>query len=564
MKADRLKYFVTLLTLMSCSSIELLDARNIDNSEPIDGVRIAWDKSSLKGLSDDGVYAGYPRLRELIDGTLVVVYDSQGDLMMRKSNDGGHSWSPKSIVFSKRIISNDKGLSCMVNMANAEIYQLDNGDLIFGANFRPTKDGIVPYSIAVKRSSDAGETWLPEQILYNAGDDFDNGCWEPSFLQLPNGELQLYFANESPYRESHEQEISMLTSYDRGQTWSENIKTVSFRSGRRDGMPVAQLINDEIVVSIEDNEIGEFKPFTVRTKLDDNWSTPVLSDSSNRIYALADSLSEDVYAGAPYLIKLNSGETLLSYQTTLGRSKDWEKSTLEVAVGDSYGKNFKKVTRPIDVPISCEAKWNSLSNIRGDQVVALASSDFNQENVGVWMIKGYILNNNVIGSDINSNRPHIFIGQKGDTNLKAYVSHNDTELIFNIDVSDNILYKGSKENVDGVSILIDSDGGVVSNLHDKIFRITTTYDGSISFERRRNNKWIRLNSDLISPKTVEVDGGYKVSLSIPLKEIEVFDFKPIRCCVELSAYSSEYDGYKELLVNANMSVPNSWMKFLFN
>ncbi|MGL5016319.1 MAG: exo-alpha-sialidase [Bacteroidales bacterium] len=549
---------------MSCSSLELLDARDIANSEPIDGTRIAWDNSSMQRLSESGIYAGYPRLRELNDGTLLVVYDSQGDLLLKKSVDGGDSWSPASVVFSKRILFNDYGSSCMVNMANAEIYQLDNGDLIFGANFRPSKDGIVPYSIAIKRSKDGGETWLQEQILYNAGLNFGDGCWEPSFLQLPNGELQVYFANESPYRSSHEQEISMLSSQDRGETWLNNVKTVSFRSERRDGMPVAQLINDEIVVSIEDNEVGEFKPFTVRTKIKDNWSQPVLANSLNRNYALADSLSVGIYAGAPYLIKLPSGETLLSYQTTFGRSKDWEKSTLEVAVGDDKGLNFKKITQPIDVPINCEAKWSSLSIIKEEQVVALTSSDFNQDKVGVWMIKGYILTDVIIGREINKDRPHIFIGQKGETNLRGYVSHNNSELIFNIDVSDKLLYKGSKDNVDGVSILIDPEGGFESVLHDKIFRISTTYEGNISFEMRRNNKWIRLNSDLISSKTVEVDGGYSVTLTIPMKDIEKYDLKPIRYCVELSAYNSEYNGYKELLVNANKSIPCSWMKILFN
>ena len=57
------------------------------------------------------------------------------------------------------------------------------------------------------------------------------------FFQLPNGEVQVYFANEGPYTHSNEQEISMMTSVDNGKTWG-GYKTVCFRAGSRDGMPV--------------------------------------------------------------------------------------------------------------------------------------------------------------------------------------------------------------------------------------------------------------------------------------------------------------------------------------
>ena len=40
-----------------------------------------------------------------------------------------------------------------------------------------------------------------------AGAEARDGCWEPAMAQLPDGEVQLFFANESPYRQSSEQEL---------------------------------------------------------------------------------------------------------------------------------------------------------------------------------------------------------------------------------------------------------------------------------------------------------------------------------------------------------------------
>src|SRR5690606_39059493 len=115
----------------------------------------------------------------------------------------------------------------------------------------------------------------------------------------------------------------MLSSHDNGITWTEGAKKVSFRKNRRDGMPVAQLIGDEIVMVIEDNNIDKFKPYTVRTNIKDNWSEPVLANSLNRAYSLDKRVPDTVYMGAPYLLRLPNGETLISYQTNENRSNNW-------------------------------------------------------------------------------------------------------------------------------------------------------------------------------------------------------------------------------------------------
>ncbi|QNL48031.1 exo-alpha-sialidase [Olivibacter sp. SDN3] len=356
--------------------------------------RIEWDESSLQKLAPrdgrDLPYAGYPRLKRFHDGKVVAVYEAQGNMEMIQSADDGKTWDAPNVVFHGHISEDSLGNSVKINIANPEIIELQNGDWVAACNYRPSKDGVAPFAIAISRSEDQGNTWSEAQVVFNAGLRFTDGCWEPALLQLPNGILQVYFANEGPYTTSDEQEISVLASADNGKTWESEPRTVSFRANRRDGMPVPILTDNEILMAIEDNKVGQFKPYIVRSSINDNWNTPVTGDSPLREYALQDSLPDEVYAGAPYLTRLPSGEVLLSYQTTRGRGDDWEKSTMEVAIGDKNGRNFGNASQPFSLPLDGEAKWNAISMWNDSTVVATSATDIDG-SVGAWMILGRIV-----------------------------------------------------------------------------------------------------------------------------------------------------------------------------
>lgn len=352
---------------------------------------IFWDPSTLKRLAPlEGRklgYAGYPRIRRMKDGQIVAVYEASGSVEMVRSHDDGKKWSKPIPVFSPidRITGNE---NISIRMANPEIIELANGDWLVGCNYRPAVDHMEPFAIAVRKSVDKGNSWNDIQVVYEAGSTFADGCWEPSFLQLPNGDIQLYFANEKPYISSNEQEISMLISKNLGETWSQSPIQVSFRSERRDGMPVPLLLDKEIMLVIEDNKEGEFKPYIIRTPLENPWGEAVIGDSPQRKPALKGTLPDDVYAGAPYIIRLPSGQVLLSYQTTRERTADWEKSTMEVALGDRDGDNFKILSQPFEVPLDKEAKWNSLALWDDSTVVAASASNLDGGNIAVWMVLG--------------------------------------------------------------------------------------------------------------------------------------------------------------------------------
>lgn len=349
---------------------------------------VEWDNSSLIRIAEEGVY---PRLQRLNDNSLLVVYENRrGDVVAKRSIDEGVSWSDPAMLYKSFDFFNDETKDATkVNISNPEITQLNDGTILLATNLRPVKEGVFPFSIAIRRSMDNGDSWSEPSIIYKGGTFFRDGCWEPSFLVLPNGMIHLYFANESPYKDSDEQEISMIYSSDNGDSWSSNSRTVSFRKGKRDGMPVAVHDGANIYLAIEDNLSGQFKPYIVKNPIESAWNKPVYGNSEFRFSALSIPLSDEVYAGAPYLISTKSGLYLLSYQTTDKRSSKWELSTMAVAVSNSP-VSFGYYSQPFNVPLDKEAKWNSLADLGNNSIAALSSTNFDSEKIGIWMVKGKI------------------------------------------------------------------------------------------------------------------------------------------------------------------------------
>lgn len=356
------------------------------------GIRITWDQTTLQQLSPkDARYAGYARMIVLHDGSLFCVYECQGATHAIRSYDNAVTWTGPVIVAAPE---NE------VSRVVPEVLQLQDRSILVSYNLRPRGNNTDPskrFAIEARRSLD-GEHWSDPVRVYTAGHEFINGCWEPAQIQLPSGEIQLFIANEAPYTQSNEQEITLFRSKDNGATWTAGEK-VSFRSGFRDGMPVPlQLKNGkEIIFAIEDNGIeGTFKPVIIRTPATGAWSNaPVLADSKDRSHALEaqNRVPASAYAGAPYLRQLPSGETLLSYQSTEWRNNaPWDHSDMVVAIGDSEGRNFNRKSRPFHFTDSTKTcLWNSITVLNDTTVIALSSTNAFSDHMGVWMIKGHVL-----------------------------------------------------------------------------------------------------------------------------------------------------------------------------
>ncbi|HAK94187.1 MAG TPA: exo-alpha-sialidase [Planctomycetes bacterium] len=320
---------------------------------------VVWDRNSAVTVDPYGVY---PRMARTARGDILCAFDAQGKTWVRRSVDDGRTWGARVLAASC-----DHGAA-----TNGELLVLPGGRILLPYNERPN-DGIHPFAIRLAASDDDGNTWRDCGEVYRAGAEFENGCWEPAAVALPSGEIQLFFANEGPYRATSEQEITLLRSGDRGTTWTPPA-TVSFRKGCRDGMPVPLVLagGKGIVIAIEDNGLGgAFKPAIVHTPASQNWyGEPAGGASPRRRGALRHPLPPEVYAGAPYIRQMPGGETVLSCQSDEGGRA---RPQMVVYVGDAAARNFDGRSVPFEQPPDKGAYWGSLFVKDAATVTAVAS-----------------------------------------------------------------------------------------------------------------------------------------------------------------------------------------------
>jgi hypothetical protein len=337
--------------------------------------RIEWDRRTLVLLQQGG---GYGRMTRVVKG-LLCCFEHRGRCYVRQSSDEGKTWrdpiEAASFAFG--------------TAANPELLECDDGRVLLFYNQRP-RDHVHPYSIRMAISQDNGNSWaIDPHVLSSAGLKEGEGCYEPSAIQLPSGEIQLFFANEFPHKADGTQEITLLRSADGGKTWSDP-KAVSYRAGHRDGMPVPiGLLNQKgLAFAIEDNGITadrEFKPTIIHTPTD--WPKQAIGgESADRWAAVNTNWPAHVYAGAPYLRQMPTGETILSCQT----SHDGQPAQMAVYIGDADAKHFASPSNPFPIEAQTRGMWNSLFVKNRDTITAISSTQIDG-TTGVWAIDGHVL-----------------------------------------------------------------------------------------------------------------------------------------------------------------------------
>jgi len=547
------------LLLLSLTAFTLLtDAATVARYS---GSRIFWDARTPVTIFSGG---GYGRLIELSDGRLLACCES-GGIKVSFSSNQGRTWTSPTLIAP----NSNNTPNCV-----PDLIQLSDGTIIVGYNPRPSQ----PYTedrrfgIRLRRSTDNGKTWSEEVFVYDADYTFENGCWEPSFLELPSGELQLYFADESPYTSTGEQQISLCRSFDGGLTWTEPQR-ISYRSGYRDGMPVPVLLSDQrnIVVAIEDNGwsgVGDFVPTTVRTTLTNNWknNTYISGSSSQRNRSINHNYCPVAKGGAPYLRVLPNGETVLSHQSTYG---DGDNMKMYVYVGNKQAKDFKAMSRPFYQGTTKGCWWNSLAVIDTGIVVAVGGLDGKVSMVKGYPMKQFMapyasqLTDGVLTKEdayYNASARQVPMGNETGTFAYADFSY-DRDVLYMTCLVYRSAPRSEEPYPDGINFYVESKGASTDVPIGTAYKFSILPDGTLSTSKGNGTDWVPASLPTVNAVCRGNASNYRLELSIPWSAIGL-SAAPVGSNLSVNLEILTGDGTQQLIESipdASPLKPATWM-----
>ncbi len=492
------------------------------------GIRIGWNYRMQKFETT----GGYGRVKLLSDGRQALVYDDGGQCKIRFKQPNG-----KKFLAPITVATPPAGAF----YTNAELLELQDGTLMYAWNHRwDTK-------IKVKYSYDGGFNWADEQMIYEQTWEGDGpyGVWEPAMIQLPDGEVQVYFANESGVP-GNDQNITMMRSRsatEKGaRIWLRDPVVVCYTVGARDGMPVPLVLQNDrgIALAIEDDGFGGgFQPGILYTSLEDNWTSGTrYGDSSDRWIGTIG--GEPRGGGAPYLIQLKTGETVLSTQTNSladTRNAPWDdmyKFRQFVYVGNALARNFQCYSIPfpfMDEPDQ-GCVWNSLCQINDSTIMAVAEVHGHPSQNGIWTNEGRIMHPMSVyqvtdgqNIDWDKSMSEIFIGSQSQANMTVGSSWTRDSLFLHFIVQDNSINSPDENAViwdaDAVEFFYDGKRNATDNVPAGVYKFLVNIDGTQLVSRSTGSGWQDLSQEQHGMRSnVESNAdGYVVDMAIPWGKI---------------------------------------------
>ena len=435
------------LTLLSgqerhiCSIDELNRTSGIDTHLKENRYRLEPDYRTIVELGKEELghpKLHYPRIKKLKDGSYIMFYQS--------SRIGLHCycaysrdclvWEQGGRVFEAEDFINSGGEKDKRAFSTVDAVELDNGDILAFASFRAVK-GYKKYpqddGLSVKRSTDGGRTWGPEQIIYRSI------TWEPYALCLPSGEIQVYFTDSDHDWTPPSSGVTMLRSVDGGHSWTTHCQVIrQYRatakradgtSGQKkvwtDQMPSVCLLGDgkTLLAAVEScDSIGHF---TISLAKDDsNWATTLTGEMTGPAKRQNNFRS----GGGPYLSHFPSGETALSFQGNF----------FNIKLGlSSFGSIVKaKPFQPFGPRMSL---WGSTTVIDPHTLIATAPSLDTKKDAGTIMVGKMRLNHRVDAPyahiridadniDWATNTDALFLGSESPAQCSFRFSHDEQYL----------------------------------------------------------------------------------------------------------------------------------------
>lgn len=250
--------------------------------------------------------------------------------------------------------------------------------------------------MVVARSNDGGRNWNPPIIIAKGR------AWEPFILELPNGILHAYWADETPYwgGSTLSQDIAMSSSFDGGRTWSAK-KILIRKTGMRPGTPIATVSSSTNMIHLTYEVVGDAaSPYITSTSASSGWVNSAPIDYSSPSSHPTNTKSMPVRApgdwgGFPYLTELNRCVLLYGYHSGSGRTGSWLNNLSPLMVLDPSTIEVNSLSRVIPgggVQQSQGRIIPSITRTSDDTLAFLVTSTTSEANAAIYMYSGKVVN----------------------------------------------------------------------------------------------------------------------------------------------------------------------------
>lgn len=525
--------------------------------------------------------ANYPRIKKLPNGQYILFWhnNSVGANVFYTRSSDLKNWEPVKKVFAATPITVN-GQSDERSYSNADALVLQNGELMVVASFRAKnhfrKDNAYN-GIMMRKSSDNGQTWSEEQVIYRGSN------WEPQILQLPSGEIQVYFTHSGAKSQMQiemgwigddmvpSSGTAIARSYDNGKTWKANqpnsyagyaisqryIDTVRGIDVFTDQMPCALLLNkyNTIAVAMESKAFYGVDYYNISVAYsDDNWSRILGIDEEGP----SDKQKDLWNGGAPYLKQFPSGETILSYNA---------RNVYYIRLGDAKARKFYNPCLPFGEEMT--GVWGSLE-LDGSHTVIGTVQDRSSGSSNI-LIGRMNLNHTVAAGNMtptidgdnwewSNNTEAFFVGSESQAQASVRLSYDKDNVYVLVERLDVDL-----RPEDTVSVYLNPDS---QGLGESSLRLTVGTSGLQQTARYSGGRWTDTavsgaRGEVLLRGTVgdssDQDEGYAVEVVIPRAALQA-NASTLRCALVLYNQDKGTSRIEDSLDSVTLSQPTSWLK----
>ena len=490
--------------------------RIMDDTSKEGNVRISWDYNTYQEMTSFNVSNGggtetnlyYPRIKRLSDGSLLMSCSNQRygpDIYTRRSEDNGKTWSDALMVREHFKARSTVGEDDKI-FVNPDFIELKDGRVLLAYQWRYKLGyGDIPNTnencgMEIVFSTDKGKTFSKPREVYRGR------AWEPAFLQLPSGEIQMYLTSsqEVVNKVSYPRTV-VIRSFDGGETW-QGKRLASYRDNEAisrtiddryafDGMPTAVWLDDNngIAVPLEvwhSKLVVDQTPIIIKTDANVNWhgDQKKILEKGGPDYPYKKQVNNDLWGYGPYCTKLNTGEVVvLCNGTYKGVQGIW------TLIGDKKADNFRFATSPFT------GHWGSIDYIGDGRVLATATVDYVDEKgtnrSKVLLMQGRLNYSKIIQkgeppmpspTEFNRERNgYWFLGKASAASVFTDFGYTNDNLIFSTYLFDKNIAAFTTENSDASVVLFSrSNGGTTQN-----YKFAVNAAGKYTIYREENYSW---------------------------------------------------------------------------